>query len=183
MSRPTPSSLILALPLCLLAGCAGSGGADTDPAAPSTTTAPRADVGNQADPADMSADQLAADVPIIAKVDGQDLRVSDPMLGLVNQTALEKLGLPEIFAQQGVELDPQQHSVVLLSLGQCDTGGYAADISALQRKGDELFVEGTATAPDGVDNVTQAQTYPYCAVAIDKVAAGTKVRSDIKSLP
>ena len=179
MSRPTPTSLILALPLCLLAGCAGSGSSDTDTTAPATSTAPRADV--TADASETT--ELASDVPILGKVSGQDLRVSDPMLGLVNQTALEKLGLADRFAQDGVQLDPQQHSVVLLSLGQCETGGYAADISALQRKGDELFVEGTATAPDGVDQVTQEMTYPFCAVAIEKVASGTKVRSDIKSLP
>ena len=185
MPRLFVLSLTPVLSLSLLAGCAGSGKTASDPSdGPSTSTAPRADVmsGSEDSNASMT-DAKAMDVPIIAKVTGQELPVSDPMLGLVNEAALSKLGLDQKFADEGVELDPQKHSVILLSLGQCDTAGYAADISALQRKGEELFVQGTATAPDGVDNVAQVQTYPFAAVAVEKLPQGTRVRSDIKSLP
>ncbi len=173
MSRFSALSLTVALPLCFLAGCAGSGGDATE-----TVTVEMAPSSETATPSAM-----ATDVPIIAKVAGQDLRVSDPMLGLVNQSALTKLGLDQIFADQGVELDPAQHSVILLSLGQQPTGGFAADITALQRKGDELFVQGTAAQPTSTDNVTQAQTFPFAAVAVEKLPAGIKIRSDVTSLP
>jgi hypothetical protein len=159
-----------------LSGCAGDGttsaGADgvPDVQTPSDRTTP----------APMPA-ALAEDLPILGKVTGDQLPVSDPMLNLINAEAVASLNLAERFAEQGFTLDPQQHSVILLSLGEQPTGGYAADITALQRKGAEVYVQGVATAPPADAATTSAITYPFAAVAVDKLPRNTPIRSDITS--
>jgi hypothetical protein len=177
------------LSLVLLPGCAGSGDAE----APTARTGPSSTA--PADPADQADTRAEAGtseamtrnsagvepVSILAKVTGSQLPISDPMLGRVNDAAVAQLGLIDVFADEGLELDPSKHSVILLSLGEQATGGYTADIESLQLKGNELFVKGTASAPGGEGSATQATTYPFCAVAIDQLPSGVKVRSDIRS--
>ena len=164
------TTFVLTLPL--LPGCAGS----------SNTTADRSADPTTADQSPISAAPVADAVPILAKITGQELPISNPMLGRVNADAVSKLDLPERFADNGFELNLDQHSVILLSLGEQATGGYAADIIALQRSGDELFVQGTATAPAEQTAATQAKTYPFAAVVVDKLPSNIMIRSDITSL-
>jgi len=78
---------------------------------------------------------LAIDVPILGKVSGDQLAGDDYGVKLLNVAELVGTGLGQAFASAGVELDPEAHSVVLLALGEQPSGGFAADITALQHKG------------------------------------------------
>ena len=123
---------------------------------------------------------LAIDVPILGKVSGDQLAGDDYGVKLLNVAELVGTGLGQAFASAGVELDPEAHSVVLLALGEQPSGGFAADITALQHKGGTLYVQGTATAPADDAATTAVLTRPFSAVAVQRVPVGTVVRSDIK---
>ena len=160
-----PATLtVLALTLSLT-GCG------SDPA-PATRSATASSTPASTGPA------LAVDVPILGKVSGDQLAGDDYGVKLLDVSALPGTGLGQAFASAGVKLDPQRHSVVLLALGQQPSGGFKADITSLQHKGGTLYVVGTATAPQGTP--TAFTTHPFLAVAIERVPAGTAVRSDIK---
>ncbi|MEO0515222.1 MAG: protease complex subunit PrcB family protein [Planctomycetota bacterium] len=126
---------------------------------------------------------MAEAVPIIAKVSGDQLLIESHGLGVIYADALDGLGLREAFAQAGADVDLSQHSVILFSLGEQPTGGFSADINGLQIKGKQVYVQGTAVAPGPNTVVTQALTYPYCAVAVEKLPSGVTLLSDITSLP
>ncbi|MEO1237961.1 MAG: protease complex subunit PrcB family protein [Planctomycetota bacterium] len=147
----------------VLWGCAGSGG------------------DNDAGPATVQA--LATSAPILGQVSGDEPAIQSYGLGVLDPAAFADLGLDTKFVDQGVKVDFARHSVILLSLGEQPTGGYAAEITALQVKGNEVFVQATATRPGPEATVTQAITYPYAAVATEKLPAGVVLRSDITSLP
>ena len=72
---------------------------------------------------------------------------------------------------EGLDVDFARQSLLVVALGQCPTGGYAAQISGVQKRGDELFVQGTAYRPRKEDPVTQALSYPIAAAVIEKVHA------------
>ncbi len=163
----TPALLAATLtcsPLFLV-GCAGGGSSDS-----SSSSTPMVKT-------------LAEAVPIIAKVSGDQLPIASHGLGVIDADALDGLGLREAFAQAGADVDLAKHSVILFSLGQQPTGGFSADINGLQIKGKQVYVQGIAVAPGPNSIVTQAVTYPYCAVAIEKLPAGVTLLSDITSLP
>ncbi|MEM9417555.1 MAG: protease complex subunit PrcB family protein [Planctomycetota bacterium] len=149
----------------LMIGCAGGGStsASTTEAAPP----PKA---------------FAQPVEIIVKVSGNQMPIESHGVGLLDEDAVDGLGLRAAFAEAGVPVDLSVQSVVLFSLGQQATGGFAADITGLQLKGDTLYVQGTAEAPASGDSATQALTFPYCAVLTPKLPAGLTVLSDITSL-
>lgn len=126
---------------------------------------------------------LAEAVPIIAKVSGDRLPIESHGLGVINESTFDGLGLREVFAQAGADIDFSQHSVILFSLGQQPTAGFSADINGLQLKGKQLYVQGTAVAPGPNAVTTQAITYPYAAVAVEKLPSGVTLLSDITSLP
>jgi len=139
---------------------------------------------NPAPAADPSpAPVLASHVPIVAKVSSTDLVIEESTLELLTAEQFDALGLRPLFEQQGVEVDFEAHSVLLFALGQQNSGGFAADIIALQVKADLLYVQGTAIAPGPNEPATQALTYPACAVALPKQPDGLELRSDITSLP
>lgn len=127
--------------------------------------------------------KMADNVSILAKVTGQQIQIENSSLAIIDQAAFDEMGLSSLFMEQGVKVDFAKHSVVLFSLGQQPTGGYSADIIAMQIKGDDLFVQGTAIAPSESDITTQVITYPFCAVAVAKLDPGLTLRSDITSLP
>lgn len=157
-----------AFPL-LSIGCAGGGSSATTTATAAPEPAPVA--------------KFAEPVEILVKVSGEELPLESHGLGLLDRDAVEGLGLDAAFAEAGVAVDLNVHSVMLFSLGQQSTGGFAADINALQLKGDQLYVQGTAVAPGPDAVTTQAITFPYCAVAVEKLPAGVTILSDITSLP
>jgi len=146
----------------LLTGCAGS----TPKSQPVEKTKP-----------------LADNVKILGKITGNQLKTNRYKLMVVDRASFTKLGLAELFADSGVEVDLDKHSVILLALSEQATGGYSADITALQIKGQELYIQTTSVAPGPNDMVTQALTYPFCAVAVDKLPAGLTLHSDNTSLP
>lgn len=160
--------VVAALALSGIALTANLTGCGSDPVAQTTVTKPT---------------MMADNVPILAKVSGQQIQIENSSLAILDQAAFAEMGLASLFQEQGVEVDFAKHSVVLFSLGQQPTGGYSADIVALQAKGSDLFVQGTAVAPGQSDTTTQAITYPFCAVAVAKLDAGMTLRSDITSLP
>lgn len=164
----TPRTAALAAPLALALTLTACG---TDPVqAPAAREAVPASAG----PA------LAIDVPILGKVSGDQLTGGDYGVKLMDVAGLAGTGLGQAFASAGVDLDAGRHSVVLLALGEQPSGGFAADITALQHKGGTLYVQGTATAPGDDTAAIAVITQPFAAVAIERVPVGTVVRSDIK---
>lgn len=149
----------------VLVGCAGSNPSESEP--------PMADAPKP----------MADSVPILGKVAGDQLPIKSHGLGTIDQAAFDSLGLREKFEAEGVAVDFSKHSVVLFSLGEQPTGGFAADINGLQIKGNQLYIQATAIAPGDGATTTQALTYPYCAAAVEKLPAGLTVLSDITSLP
>lgn len=117
-------------------------------------------------------------VPILDKASGDQVDVSNYMLAVIDEGQFNSLGLNET----SLKPDFASQSVVLFCLGEQNSSGFAADIVAIQREGGELYVQGTAKAPAAADASASVMTYPFCAVVIDKVPAGTQVRSDITSL-
>lgn len=165
LPRPvvTPA-LTAALALTLMLTACG-----TDPApTPVTRTAPPASAGPL----------LAIDVPVLGKVSGDQLASDDYGVKMMDVAALAGTGLEQAFAAAGIDLDPAQHTVVLMALGEQSQGGYVVDITALQRKGGTLYVQGIAQQPG--EGASAESTRPFAAVAIDLVPVGTVVRSDIK---
>lgn len=150
----------------LMLGCAGGGSS-------ASTGTPEA-----APPAKV----YAKPVKIIAKVSGDQMPIESHGIGLLDDAALDGLGLRAAFAEAGVPVDLSVQSVVLFSLGEQSTGGFAADITGLQLKGDTLYVQGTAEAPAASDATSQAITFPYCAVVTPKLPSGLTLLSDITSL-
>jgi len=162
-SRRVAVAALLLAPALLLTACG------TDPV---KTPAPRQAAPPSAGPA------LAVDVPILGKVSGDQLSGDAYGLKLLDVASLVGTGLGQAFASAGVELD-EQHSVVLLALGEQPSTGYEADITALQHKGGTLYVQGTATTPADDASTSALVTRPFAAVAVERVPVGTVVRSDI----
>jgi len=71
----------------------------------------------------------------------------------------------------GEPVDFKANDVVLLSGGEKPTGGYWVRITSISQVGDELFVSGIANKPGDDAITTQALTYPYHAVLIEKTSA------------
>ncbi|QDU32026.1 hypothetical protein KS4_00540 [Poriferisphaera corsica] len=75
----------------------------------------------------------------------------------------------------GADLDLQpnfdEESVVIVSLGEQNTGGYWVEITGVQQVGDTLYVQGVANQPAEDEMTTQVIEYPYAAVVVDKVDA------------
>ncbi|MEM7624973.1 MAG: protease complex subunit PrcB family protein [Planctomycetota bacterium] len=164
--RLTNTLLLTALlAVAMLTGCSGSKASSDN-----TTSAPAPVVWQ------------AESVPILGKIGGINLDLTDYSLDVLEAAAIDELQLAPRFAEQGVVLDLDQHSVILFSLGEQPTAGYAADILALQLKGSELYVQGTAAAPKPDTAVAQQLTTPFCAVAVPKLPGNLTVRSDITSL-
>ncbi|MEL7087714.1 MAG: protease complex subunit PrcB family protein [Planctomycetota bacterium] len=168
MRLTTTLLLTTLLAVALLTGCSGSKASTS------------ADGSGPADTAPVSSQ--AEGVAILGKVAGSDLNLTSYYLGVLDDAAVAQFNLAPQFAERGVALDLDQHSVVLFSLGEQTTAGFEADILAMQRKGNELFVQGTAAAPSPDAAVAQQITTPFCAVAVAKLPANLTVRSDITSL-
>lgn len=165
MRLTTTLLLTTLLAVALLTGCSGTKAKTKAPAAD------REPVSRQAE-----------GVQILGKIAGSDLNLSSYYLGVLDAAAVQQFNLAPRFAAQGVTLDVDQHSVVLFSLGTQPTAGFEADILAMQRKGSQLYVQGTAAAPGSDTAVAQQLTTPFCAVAVAKLPSNLTVLSDITSL-
>lgn len=86
-----------------------------------------------------------------------------------SQDQLEDLGVADLIP--GTPVDFAAKDIVLLCGGEKPTGGYWVRIDAISQVGNELFVSGRANKPGEDAVTTQALTYPYHAVLIDKTSA------------
>lgn len=86
-----------------------------------------------------------------------------------SQDQLEDMGVADLIP--GTPVDFAAKSIVLLCGGEKPTGGYWVRIDAISQVGNELFVSGRANKPAEDAITTQALTYPYHAVLIDKTSA------------
>jgi hypothetical protein len=118
-------------------------------------------------------------VEIIASYHGSDPGFVEPMVLLVNShEELEQLNSADLI-DQGIDFDDE--SLLLLSLGEKPTGGYWARITAVQRQGGLLYMQGSANRPHRDQTVPQVLTYPYAAVVIKKIHSA-QIRSEIDSV-
>ncbi len=132
-----------------------------------------------ADPAmDAAVMQDVRAVPILGKIAGNQLPISMYSLVQLNEQEFNEFDL----ARDGFRPNFDKHSVILLSLGEQPTGGYAADIEAIQLIEDELYVQAVASAPKSGESVTQQLTYPFSAVIVSKLPEDLTLRSDITSV-
>lgn len=115
-------------------------------------------------------------VAIHSRVTGSSDKLTEPAVYLINDaTTLENIGAKQL---SDINVDFDTQSLVVLSLGQCPTGGYWAHIDGVQILGETIIVQGTANKPDGT--TTQALTFPFEAAVVSKVR-GTPV-PDISSV-
>lgn len=118
-------------------------------------------------------------VEIIEQHHGNDSGFKEPIVLLINSyEELEALNSLHLVNQT---IDFDSRSAVVLALGEKPTGGYWARITAIQRKGDQLYVQGTANRPHRDQTVPQLLTYPYAAAVVKKIHSA-QVLSEIDSV-
>ena len=64
---------------------------------------------------------------------------------------------------------------IFVQAGEKSTGGYSIEITDLKFDGTTLTVKVKETSPSSKDAVTQAITYPYCAVEMNMLPENTRV--------
>ena len=120
--------------------------------------------GGEGGPSEAAPSALASPVEIVEGMTGD----SEALAGVVGvrliktQEQFDALGDPRIYPS----LDFEEFDLVIASLGQRNTGGYAVEITALQQEGATLVVVGHATVPGEDAVTTQAITHPYAAAVI-----------------
>lgn len=67
---------------------------------------------------------------------------------------------------------------ILIAAGKFNTGGYSIGITNIRFDGTTLFITVKETAPAPTDTVTQAFTFPCCAVEISKYPEEVKVTGE-----
>jgi len=97
---------------------------------------------------------------------------------ITSAAQLEALGAESLAA---LDVNFDESSLVVASLGRRMTGGYWVCICSIQQVGDTLYVKGKANAPGPGDVTTQVINHPYAAAVIAKTSA-TQVASDIESV-
>lgn len=126
----------------------------------------------------LSGSDLPRPVQVLRHHSGSDPGFRDPVVLLINSDEeLDSLGSYTLTGK----VDFRSESVIVLALGEKPTSGYWAQITSVQRKGNVLFVQGTANRPREDQPVAQVLNYPYDAVVIKKIYSAT-VRSEIESV-
>ena len=127
--------------VCFLAGCQG-------PAIGGRTTKP---------------------VPIVVHTQADDSGFQHAAMELINsQAKLESFGSTTLDA---LNVDFEKQSLLVLALGQKPTGGFSTQITGVQTRGSELYVQGKIFEPPPEAIVNQALTYPIAAAVIPKIRA------------
>lgn len=72
---------------------------------------------------------------------------------------------------QMVNVDGQEQLVLVASLGERQTGGYAIEVLWVEKAEDRLIIHAQETTPAPGAAVIQAITYPYQAVVVDRAFA------------
>ncbi len=118
-------------------------------------------------------------VTVLRQISGNDPALKFPAVMLIKtQVELDALQAKEL---AGAKVDFSKESMVVIALGEQATGGYWAQVTAVQSAGSQLFVQGIANRPGKDEVTTQVKTYPFAAAVIAKSAAGS-VRSDVQSV-
>lgn len=119
-------------------------------------------------------------VAILGRLHANDPALKQPEVILITSRAqLDKTGSSEL---SHLNVDFNRQSLVVLALGEKPTGGYWGKITGVQRKGDELYVQGVANRP-AVDQVTtQVLSYPIDAVVVPRQDKVRVVESEIESV-
>lgn len=81
---------------------------------------------------------------------------------------VERLNLQEVENDKMLELDFSKNDVVVIYLGQRNTGGYSISVDSLYWQDSILNIETIITKPGKGENVTMVITTPYCVVSIPK---------------
>lgn len=81
---------------------------------------------------------------------------------------VERLNLQEVENDKMLELDFSKNDVVVIYLGQRNTGGYAIAVESMYWQDDILNIQTITTKPEKGENVTMVITTPYCIVSIPK---------------
>ncbi|NBC10992.1 MAG: protease complex subunit PrcB family protein [Planctomycetes bacterium] len=120
---------------------------------------------------------VAEPIAILAHQHGQQSEVSFPAVKhITSAEQFEDLGLagaePAVFDTE---------DMVLVALGQQNTGGHWVRITGLQRVGDSVYVQATVNRPGEDAATTQALTQPYCIITTPKLG-DVELRSDITSV-
>ena len=114
---------------------------------------------------------VATPITIFKHHHGNDSGLPAHSVELINsQDELELIGSVELI---GKDVNFNQVSLVVLSLGESPTDGYETCISSVQTRSGELYVQGIAAHPSPDESITEVLTYPYCAVEIEKVYSDT----------
>jgi len=92
---------------------------------------------------------------------------------------LAALGSTELINQS---IDFTNRSLVLVTLGQRPTGGYAVRLHSAQLHGNNLYVQGVAVEPGPDAVATQALTHPYAAVEVNRLPANVMVHPEIETI-
>lgn len=102
---------------------------------------------------------------------GDDPALTGPGVKLIKSTQqLHTLGARTL---DDFHVDFSETDLVLFALGTQATDGYWADITAIQKVGDVLYIQCTVNAPAVDQIVTQIATHPYCVATISKTDATT----------
>ncbi len=122
---------------------------------------------------------LAQPVDILNTVVGGHPSLTQPDLKLItSQAQLQALGAGDII---GRDVNFNNESIVLATLGEMPTSGYWINITTVYQEGDTLQIYGQANRPSADAMAGQVLTYPYCAVVIPNTGA-TMLGDQIQSV-
>lgn len=119
-------------------------------------------------------------VPILTHHQGNDSALATLEVHLIrSREELDRLGSR---ALSRLAVDFEAQSLLLVALGEKRSGGHAAKIESIQRRGSTLHLRVVATAPGEGQMVTMALTYPYAAAVIAKIEGIESVQPQIESV-
>jgi hypothetical protein len=106
-------------------------------------------------------------VEILDRASGSDQNLAQPDWRLIKTEAeLKKLG----FSPDG-QIDFANQDMIILALGEQNTGGHQARITGVQQVGQTLYAQARIQRPGENQAVTQQITYPYTAVIVPETNA------------
>lgn len=81
---------------------------------------------------------------------------------------IKRLELEEVEDEYFFDIDFSNQSILVVYLGERNTGGYSIDVSNIYWNKNNLVVQTSETKPQKGEMVTMAITNPYCIVKIPK---------------
>ena len=119
-------------------------------------------------------------VQILEQETGSNESLNETMVELIDsEQERSALGVDIPLAEQ---VNWNQQSLIVLAMGEQNTGGHWARITGVQRVGEELWVQGVVNQPAPDAMVTQQITYPYAAAIIPKPAGEVQFRRQIDTV-